>query len=203
VIDLLPLALLATLVFFVFRKRERLRRVVLLGQHLMQFQIEKLMETVADGYLRALGESDPTRREQIWRYLDANETQLCEQFERFVADFAKRGEVETRVSKLPIGIPMATQMFPQATFDLRKALAIHAHGLTQAATNALQRTPRDKAFTMSAELFLMQHTCHWFCNSRAVADARLLARHKTSHAQVLAAVGADTRQAYLALTGIG
>ncbi len=202
-IDLLPLALLATLVFFVFRKRERLRRVVLLGQHLMQFQIEKLMETVADGYLRALGEPDPTRREQIWRYLDANETQLCEQFERFVADFAKRGEVETRVSKLPIGIPMATQMFPQATFDLRKALAIHAHGLTQAATNALQRTPRDKAFTMSAELFLMQHTCHWFCNSRAVADARLLARHKTSHAQVLAAVGADTRQAYLALTGIG
>ncbi|WP_341905987.1 hypothetical protein [Polaromonas sp. YR568] len=202
-IDLLPLALLATLVFFVFRKRERLRRVVLLGQHLMQFQIEKLMETVADGYLRALGEPDPTRREQIWRYLDANETQLCEQFERFVADFAKRGEVETRVSKLPIGIPMATQMFPQATFDLRKALAIHAHGLTQAASNALQRTPRDKAFTMSAELFLMQHTCHWFCNSRAVADARLLARHKTSHAQVLAAVGADTRRAYLALTGIG
>ncbi len=202
-IDLLPLALLATLVFFVFRKRERLRRVVLLGQHLMQFQIEKLMETVADGYLRALGEPDATRREQIWRYLDANETQLCAQFERFVADFAKRGEVETRVSKLPIGIPMATQMFPQATFDLRKALAIHAHGLTQAATNALQRTPRDKAFTMSAELFLMQHTCHWFCNSRAVADARLLARHKTSHAQVLAAVGAETRQAYLALTGIG
>lgn len=202
VIDLFPLAVLATVVFMVFRQRERARRVLLLGRHLAQFQIEKLMETVADGYLRALGEPDPTRREQIWRYLDANETQLCEQFERFVADFARLGEVETRVSRLPVGIPFATQLFPQATFDLRKALAIHAHGFTQAATNPMQRTPRDKAFTMSAELFLMQHTCHWFCNSRAVADARLLARHKTSHAQVLAAVGADTREAYGALTGL-
>ena len=33
---------------------------------------------------------------------------------------------------------------------------------------------------MSAELFLMQHTCHWYCRSRAVASARMLARHKTS-----------------------
>ncbi len=201
-IDLFPLAVLAAVVFFVFRKRERARRVVLLGRHLARFQIEKLMETVADGYLRALGEPDQTRREQVWRYLEANETQLCEQFNRFCADFAALGEVETRVSKLPMGIPFATQVFPQATFDLRKALAIHAQGLAQAVANAMQRSPRDKAFTMSAELFLMQHTCHWFCNSRAVADARLLARHKTSHAQVLAAVGADTREAYRALTGL-
>jgi hypothetical protein len=24
-----------------------------------------------------------------------------------------------------------------------------------------------RAFTMTAELMLMQHTCHWFCRSRA------------------------------------
>ena len=54
---------------------------------------------------------------------------------------------------------------------------------------------------MSAELFLMQHTCHWFCKSRAIASARLMARHKTPHAQVLASVTPATRTAYLALLG--
>ena len=54
---------------------------------------------------------------------------------------------------------------------------------------------------MSAELFLMQHTCHWFCRSKAVASARMLARHKTSYAQLLDAVSPATRRAYRALTG--
>ena len=46
----------------------------------------------------------------------------------------------------------------------------------------------------------MQHSCHWFCKSKAVASARLVLRHKTSHEQVLAAVAPDTRRAYVALT---
>ncbi len=84
---------------------------------------------------------------------------------------------------------------------MRKALAIHAQGILQAAENSAQRTPKDKAFTMSAELFLMQHSCHWFCKSKAVASARMLVRHKTSHEQLVASVSPETRAAYLALTG--
>jgi hypothetical protein len=57
------------------------------------------------------------------------------------------------------------------------------------------------AFTMSAELFLMQHTCHWFCKSKTVASARMLARHKTSYEQLVASVAPDTRTAYCALVG--
>ena len=49
---------------------------------------------------------------------------------------------------------------------------------------------------MSAELFLMQHTCHWFCKSKTVASARLMARHKTTYEQVLASVAPATRDAY-------
>lgn len=45
------------------------------------------------------------------------------------------------------------------------------------------------------------HSCHWFCKSKVVASARLLARHQTSHDQVLRSVTAETRQAYCALTG--
>jgi hypothetical protein len=62
-------------------------------------------------------------------------------------------------------------------------------------------SPKTKAFTLSAELFLMQHSCHWFCRSRAVASARLLARHKTSYAQVLQSVSGETREAYARLVG--
>ncbi|ABE45275.1 hypothetical protein Bpro_3365 [Polaromonas sp. JS666] len=199
--EILPLVLLLTVASFLLKKSEQRKRIVLLASHLGNYQIEKLMETLAEGYLRALGESDLERREQIWRYLDTTETQLCLQFNKFCAEFAKLDAADTRVSTLALPFPYAAKLFPQATFDLRKVLAIHAHGLMQATSNALNRTPRDKAFTLSAELFLMQHTCHWFCNSKAVASARLMARHKTTHAQVLGAVGPDTRAAYAALTG--
>ena len=52
---------------------------------------------------------------------------------------------------------------------------------------------------LQAELFLMQHSCHWFCKSKFVASARMLARHQTAHAQLVASVAPATRNAYCAL----
>ena len=184
---------------YILKLSEERRRIALLGSHLGQFQIEKLMETLTDGYLRALGEKEPERRDQVWNQLAGSELKLCEQFTRFVAGFAKVDEADARVSKLPIAVPFATKFFPGITFDMRKALAIHAQGILHAAENAAQHSPKDKAFTMSAELFLMQHSCHWFCKSKAVASARMLVRHKTSHEQLIAAVSPETRAAYTAL----
>ena len=199
--EIFPLVLLMVVGVYFLKKSERHKRIVLLGTHLGSYQIEKLMETLTEGYMRALAEKDPERRDQIWRYLDTSETQLSGQFNKFCAEFAKLDADDTRVSTLGLAIPYAARLFPNATFDLRQALAIHAQGLAQAASNELQRSSRDKAFTLSAELFLMQHTCHWFCNSKAVASARLMARHQATHAQVLAAVAPDTRAAFQALTG--
>jgi hypothetical protein len=105
------------------------------------------------------------------------------------------------VSKLPLAIPFAYKLFPAATFDLREALVIHARGIAEVMRNEAGRTPKSKAFTMSAELFLMQHTCHWFCKSKTVASARMLARHKTSYEQLLDAVSPATRRAYGTLIG--
>jgi hypothetical protein len=184
---------------YILKLSEERRRIALLGSHLGQYQIEKLMETLTDGYLRALGEKEPERREQVWNQLSSSELKLCEQFTRFAAGFSKVAEVDARASKLPIAVPFVAKLFPSLTFDMRKALAIHAQGILQA-ENSAQRTPKDKAFTMSAELFLMQHSCHWFCKSKAVASARMLVRHKTSHEQLVASVSPETREAYLALT---
>ncbi len=84
---------------------------------------------------------------------------------------------------------------------MRKALAIHAQGILSATENKAGDTLKNKAFTMSAELLLMQHTCHWFCKSRTVASARVLVRHKTSYEQLVASVSPKTRDAYIALIG--
>ena len=186
---------------YLLKSRDQKRRIALLGSHLGNYQIEKLMENLTEGYLRCLGEDDPARREQIWALLDTTEEKLSTQFDSFAAEFARVEEPEARVSRLPVAIPYLHQFFPSTTFDLRKAFVIHARGISDVMKNGAGRSPKAKAFALSAELFLMQHTCHWFCKSKTVASARMLARHKTSYQQVLDAVSPQTRNAYRALTG--
>lgn len=197
--DWLILVMLGCSGLWFLRSVEQRRRVALLGQFLGKYQIESLMENLTQGYLRALGEEDPARREQILNMLTASEQSVAQQFGSFATEFARLDEEQTRVSTLGIALPLATRLFPRATFDVRKAFRIHAHGLAEAASNELQRSPRDKAFTMSAELLLMQHTCHWFCRSKATASARMLVRHQTPYAQAVASVGPSTRRDYQAL----
>lgn len=175
------------------------RRIALLAQHLSPLRIEMLMSTLMDGYLRALGESDPQRQHQVWGVLDTAEAEIDTQMARLADSVRQMDPVQARVSRLPMAVPLIDQWLPQACFDLRELMAIHSRGVVF--VRAQQGwTNKERAFAMTAELMLMQHTCHWFCKSKLVASARLLARHKTSHAQVLAAVSAPTRQAYLALT---
>lgn len=131
----------------------------------------------------------------------ANETALSEQLGRLARDLTRLDADATRISKLAWAVPFADKLFPAATFDLRQAIDIHARGVAQAIAEQPGRSEKDKAFTVMAEMYLFQHTCHWFCRSKNVASARLLARHRTAYAQVLAAVTPDTRCAYQALIG--
>ena len=197
-----PLTLLmavATVAYFI-NARDQKRRIALLQSYLGQQNIEKLMEDLTQGYMRALGEADLERQGQIWNLLTTAEQALAMQFKQLAKEFASVDEASARVSKLAFSIPFASQLLPSTTFDLRKLLSIHAHGIANAADNVLNQSPKNKAFTMTSELFLMQHTCHWFCRSKTVASARLLARHKTSYAQLLAAIAPATAKAYSALT---
>ena len=184
---------------YMLNAKEQRKRIALLGSHLANYQIEKLMEALPEGYLRALGESTDERRSQIWSLLSTTESQLTEQFSRLAAEFAKEPEPDTRVSRLAMAIPFAEKILPSYTFDMRKALAIHARGIAHVVQNTSHLAPKDRAYMMSAELFLMQHTCHWFCKSKTIATARMLARHQTPHEQLVASVSAETRNAYQAL----
>jgi hypothetical protein len=197
--EIAVLVMILAFVGYTFQARDERRRIVLLAQYLGQYQIEKLMETLTEGYMRALGEPDVQRQAQIWSMLTTTETALCEQFRRFVMDLAKLDGDAARVSKLPLSIFFTAKLLPNENFDLRKMLAIHAHGIEQAVTNSAQRGAKDKAFTVLAEIFLMQHTCHWFCKSKTVASTRLVLRHQTPYAKVLESVSAETRKTYGAL----
>lgn len=199
--EILTLVALIAAGAYILKSRDQRQRIALLGSHLGRYQIEKLMESLTSGYLRCLGEDDPERRQQIWSLLDSTEEKLSAQFDSFAAEFARTPEADTRVSKLPVAIPFATKLFPAATFDLRQALMIHARGIAGVMKNEANRSAKSKAFTMSAELFLMQHTCHWYCKSKTVASARMLTRHQTSYEQLIDAVSPETREAYLGLIG--
>lgn len=196
--------ILATLIVVgasILKSSDQRRRIALLGSYLGGYQIERLMESLTDGYLRCLGEDDPERRAQIWALLDDAERKLSTQFSNFASEFSRVDEKDARVSTLPISIPYAHQFLPAATFDLRKAFAIHARGIAEVMQNDAGRSQKAKAYMMSAELFLMQHTCHWYCKSKMVASARMLARHKTPYQQLIDSVSPGTRSAYLSLTG--
>jgi len=177
------------------------QRKALLARQLQPYTIEKLMATLTEGYLRALEETDLARQASIWSMLASTEEQLKLQFQQFVLDFSQLDAASTQLSNWPLCVPYAEKIAPQSMFDMRKAFSLHAHGIGRAIDNTAQRSPKAKAFTITAELLLMQHSCHWFCKSKTVASARMQARHHTSYPQLLAGVSAETRQAYLQLVG--
>jgi hypothetical protein len=68
--DILVFVPLALVLGFQFLKaQDQRRRIGLLGRYLSQYEIEKLMENVTGGYLRALDEKDEERRAQVWSLL--------------------------------------------------------------------------------------------------------------------------------------
>lgn len=181
-------------------QREQRARIGLLGTYLARYRIENLMENLIQGYMRALGEADLQRQASIWSLLGTAEVELCEQFNAFSQDFSGVSADLARVSKLPIALPYAAKWLASHTFDMRRALSLHANAIALA-VSAHPDSPKAKSFTLMAELLLMQHTCHWFCRSKLVASARLLARHKTPYPKVLASVTPGTRRGYCALVG--
>ena len=191
--------------FWVLKNREQQQRIALLGGVLSRFEIEKLMQTLMDGYLRALGESTVERQTQVWEHLALQEERLNAQFQQFANAFSEVWADDALISTLPIAFPWAHKIFPAAALDARALMRLHADAFAAAFVRqpapVQQADPKDRAFAITAELLLMQHSCHWFCRSKTIASARLVAQHKTGYEQVLAAVAPTTRLAYQSLTG--
>jgi hypothetical protein len=142
---LLPFAVALAVGCWMAKAKVQRQRIAVLARFLSAYRIEKNIETVTQGYLRALGEGDPARREQVLYLLRANEQELCRQMGQLTDDIAAADPAATRVSKLPIWLPFALTLAP--SFDLREALRIHARGIcraidAEAATRAYHRGER-------------------------------------------------------------
>lgn len=201
--DFLTWIIVGSIAVYVLQGVEHRRRVRLLGSHLAPTQIEKLMGGLIEGYMRALDEKDPERQKQVWSILDNSEKTLADQLQRLADSFGKENAEDTRVSTLPLALPYFDRLLPAHTFDMREALRMHAHAVREACApdDVDMATRKRMAYTMTAELLLLQHTCHWFCKSRTIASMRLMARQKTSYEQVLQSVSPSTRTAYQRLVG--
>lgn len=184
---------------FVIKNAEQRQRIAWLAAILGPVRLEKSMETLATGYLRAIAEPDPERSEPIWRMLESTETQLLQQFETLAKGIQALSPTQARISRWPLAMPMVTRLFPNACFDIRSAVAVHAKGFADGVTNEQGLPRKAQARRLLAELFLFQHTCHWYCRSQTVASARLQMRHQTTYAQTLGLVSPATRRAYSAL----
>lgn len=197
--DFFTLLILAAVGGLILNGQLQAKRIQLLGNHLAPFHIEALMRNLNEGYLRALGENSPERQDQIWQLLHTSELQLAEQLQQFAAAVGKVPDEDARASLFALGLPFAEKLFPQATFDIRAALQLHAKGIATAVEHSAQPSAKSRARRILAEMYLLQHTCHWFCKSKAVASARLMAQHQTRYESLLDMISPSTKQAYLQL----
>ena len=205
--DLLLLVVLVLVVGFVLRTKAQKQRIAVLAHFLRKYDIEKLMERLVSSYMRALDEKEPARQQQIWELQTATENSLVSQFNSFAQALATSPppangatfRISTHGIPFPFSVLAEKLQGEKGSFDLRTAIRVHADGIAAVVANHEERTPKDRAFTLLAELYLMQHTCHWYCKSKAVASARMQLRNKTSYEQVLQSVSPATRNAYLAL----
>ena len=195
--DFAPFFLIAVAAWLVLRMRYQHTRIALLGRHLAGLQLERGMETLTQGYTRAIHEETETRRLQVLETFAQAERTVAAQAQSLADAMRQESEQATRMSLLPFCVPYAERFLPVPTRDFRALLRIHADGLRHVVDNESRWAPKDRAYHLSAELYLLQHSCDWYCKSRSVADARLALRHQVRHQQALDAVSETTRSAYL------
>lgn len=189
--------LMVVAAWHVLRVRYQRTHIALLGRHLANLQLERHMETLTQGYTRAIQSEDETRQIQVLETFDITERAVAAQV-RSLADAMQKEDVQAAsMGALPFCLPYAERFLPAASRDFRKLLHIHATGLRHAVDNESGWDAKKRAYHLSAELYLFQHSCHWFCKSRTVANARLLVRHQVNHQKVLESVSPVTRSSYL------
>lgn len=195
--DIAVILLIVVVVWQLSRVRYQRAHIGLLAKHLANLQLERHMETLTQGYLRAIREEGESRQLQVLETYNQTERIVASQVQTLASSLQKESPQAASLIALPFCLPYAERYLPAATRDFRELLRIHAKGLRHVVDNEPGWDPKTRAYHLSAELYLLQHSCHWFCKSRAVADARLAVRHQVTHQKTLASVSETTRAAYV------
>ena len=183
--------------WWLLRVQYQRARIALLGNHLATLQIEKHMETLTQGYTRAINEESDTRQLQVLETYEQAERVVAAQVRSLAERMHNESAQATKMATLPFCLPYAERLLPDTMLrDFRALLHIHADGLRHVVDNEERWDSKTRAYCLLAELYLLQHSCHWFCKSRTVADARLMLRHQVNHQKVLESVSSVTRLPY-------
>lgn len=193
--------LMAAGMWVILRGRYQGAHIALLSSHLSGLNLERHMETLTQGYTRAIREESESRQLQVLDTYAQTERAVAAQVRTLADAMSRETRQATSMGALKICVPYVERFFPAVTRSFAELLEIHAAGLRRVVDNDAGLSPKDRAFHLSAELYLFQHSCHWYCKSRTVADARLMLRHQVDHQKVLDSVSARTRTAYLQWLG--
>lgn len=189
--------LMVVVAWLMLRAHYQRVHIALLGRHLAGLNLERHMETLTQGYTRAINEETETRQIQVLETFAQTERTVATQVQTLADAMQKESAQAASMGTLPFCLPYVERFLPTVTQDFRELLHIHAAGLRYVVDNEGRWDAKSRAYHLSAELYLLQHSCHWFCKSRTVANARLALRHKVNQQQVLDSVSAVTRSAYL------
>lgn len=195
--DFFLILLLTAIVWQLMRARYQRERIAILARHLANMNLERHMETLTQGYDRAIHEESESRQRQVLETFLQAENAVATNVQSLAQSMQKESAPDTGMCPLPFCVPYVERMAPATSLrDFRALLQIHAAGMREAIAPDAYSDPKTRAFHIAAELYLLQHSCHWFCKSRGVADARLLLRHKVEHKKVIESVTHTTRAAY-------
>lgn len=194
--DIVLSVLMVAIVWRVLCVQYQRGRIAVLARHLSGLQLERHMETLTEGYARAIRSDTESRQLQVLETFSPTERSVASQLRALADSFQKEGDQAAAMGVLRGCVPHIERFLPSLTRDFRQLLKIHAAGLRRLVDNEDSLSPKDRAFHLSAELYLFQHSCHWYCKSRGVADARLMLRHKVDHQKVIDSVSQQTRLAY-------
>lgn len=194
--DIALILVMIVVAWHVLRVRYQRAHIALLGGHLANLQLERHMETLTQGYVRAIREESESRQLQVLETYAQTERIVAGQVQSLANAMQKESREDASLVALAFCLPYAERFLPALTRDFRELLQIHAAGLRTVVDNDSGWDPKTRAFHLSAELYLLQHSCHWYCKSRAVADARLALRHQVTHQKTLESVSSVTHDAY-------
>ena len=106
----------------VLRVRYQRNRIALLGQHLSSLQLERHMETLTQGYARAIHEQGESRQLQILETFAPTERGMASQARALANSMAKEPALATRVSTFTFCVPYVERVLPAADPCRRPAL---------------------------------------------------------------------------------
>src|SRR5690606_12144003 len=162
----------AAVAWLLARARYQRTHIAVLGQHLAGLQLERHMETLTQGYSRAIHEDSDTRQLQVLETFAPTERAVAAQAQSLAEAMPKERPQAPGAGARCFCVPEVQRFLPAATRDFRQLLHLHAAGLRHVVANAAGRDAKSRAYHLSAGLYLLQRSCHWFCKSRIVADAR-------------------------------